>query len=666
MAKRKALECPDIPPEVMNIVMEKLRGDESYASVVDYLNIYYGIEINRSDFLKCYPQLKKKTLLSKMSGEAIHTDEELKRKVLEEGVKAEDVVDWMEEHIKVMSKFDGGVIDYTYTGREFYIDIHRDYVNPNHDTIVLKSRQVEASTSFIDVMLYLLMSVPSFTVAHVFPSEIKATKFSKEKINEFFFYNPYFAERIAKETSNSVFDKALYNDAGISWYRMTYVGGRKSEDIRSMSVDVLGIDEYDDFPEGSMGALLGSTLHSPFGKRIYLFTPKLPTSLAYKHWEHSTQNKWYFVCEHCGAPNNITLENIKKVGDEYKYVCNACGEELTKKVKTYRDENGLLQVDKTTGFWKPDNPDGEIEGYFVNQMMLPYLSAKKIMDYKNDPNLSKREFYNEVLGIPYAGEEMPVTADMLWKITNPDLEWGKPPKGTVQKVMGVDWGGKSNYVKVAKLRSGEYVLYDGGVIYGSAQEHMNFVMRELEKDPSLIVIVDRGYDAGRTARLQSAYGDRVWGVVYQGEKRAVWTTDKYKGTDVRDYKIVINHQIMVDSMVELIKSGELSFACPSEVRVKVKNIIENMTLVTLSIVSTKKNMVEVQKISYDTNRAHYFMALMYALLHLHFKAEANEPIAYIKKKEDGAPRNMGENYIPFKATTINRFNKRRNKIIRRW
>jgi ssDNA-binding Zn-finger/Zn-ribbon topoisomerase 1 len=149
-----------------------------------------------------------------------------------------------------------------------------------------------------------------------------------------------------------------------------------------------------------------------------------------KYWNQSDQKHWFIKCSNCNYEQFMDWE--KNVDRELgQYVCQKCHKVLT-------DEN------RRVGRWVKKWSDKEISGYWINQMMVSWLSCKELLN--TEANKDKQYFNNFILGIPYRGSDIVVNRDLIlrnitqWRSTKTDVAIGVDVGMTKHVVVGTPYG----------------------------------------------------------------------------------------------------------------------------------------------------------------------------------------------------------------------------------
>jgi hypothetical protein len=108
-----------------------------------------------------------------------------------------------------------------------------------------------------------------------------------------------------------------------------------------------------------------------------------------------------------------------------RYVCQYCGREITDEQRRH-------------GQWVAKYPSRDISGYWVSQMMAPWIPCSSLIE--DELEQSKAYFNNFVLGVPYIGADVTVNRDVILR----NLKDGKPDVSDT--FFGVDVGGRVHVV----------------------------------------------------------------------------------------------------------------------------------------------------------------------------------------------------------------------------
>lgn len=140
-------------------------------------------------------------------------------------------------------------------------------------------------------------------------------------------------------------------------------------------------------------------------------------------YQKSDQKKWFIKCTRCNHYQFMSYpESINF--DTKEYVCIKCTRPLS-------------MDDRISGEWVKTYLGRDISGYWINQMMAPWIPASKIIE---DSEADQSIFYNFTLGLSYTSKDIQVTRDALTKCLSPDYN----PRTDV--AIGVDNGIIKHYV----------------------------------------------------------------------------------------------------------------------------------------------------------------------------------------------------------------------------
>lgn len=402
-----------------------------------------------------------------------------------------DPISWTEQNRTLKGK------PFSFIGRDYLLQPYRD---DYQDIIFYKGRQVEMSEFSMNWLLRKLYAHPYTAGLHAFPRDNQAHKFSKQRldasINDSKKLKDWYVQAESEQMMRKFVNYNVYGDLkpynfyimGATWEsRKDTVG----DAARSVSLDFIVYDERQDHPDDVETVLGEGASHSEYGHTITLGTPKLPGTQFDQQWEASDKHKWFVTCKHCGRKDPITMNNILETGNEdgeqYYYGCPECKN----------------PIDRLNGEWLPTNPQKHpaYRGYHINQLMVCWISADKIMKKYNSPTYPKRRFYNEVLGIAYGGDDIPITQAMMTECTKNDFKLGLD-EGAMYA--GIDWGSKSYLVLQNKTKMG-HKLVDCMVANDTdGRQHAKKFAKFLKKYAPHVkrVVCDAGPDISRFYALR--------------------------------------------------------------------------------------------------------------------------------------------------------------------
>lgn len=321
--------------------------------------------------------------------------------LLEERERRRNILKWVE------GKVNENNVKVTLDKHEFQKAIWQDF---SETLYVRKAAQIGVSTIFIFKCLYLLERF-GYNIIYTLPTLMNdVQKFVPSKVDPIIRANGF------QMTRDTVTQKQLGNGF---WF----FGGTMSEKEGIMTTGDLTVhDEVDRSNLEVIGTYKSRLGHSQYRRRWFFSNPSAPKRGVDAGWLASDQKHWFLKCE-CGLgnfggwqfldwPANVDYANKR-------YICIYCGREIT-------DE------DRRKGEWVQKYPSRDISGYWVSQMMAPWIPCSSLI--VDEINESTQYFYNFVLGIPWLGTDVSINRDMVLK----NLSDEKPD--TVDVFMGVDVG----------------------------------------------------------------------------------------------------------------------------------------------------------------------------------------------------------------------------------
>lgn len=362
--------------------------------------------------------------------------------------------------------------------RAFLKAIYKD-MSPRQ--VVLKAPQIGLTT---------LMVIKSFWVAkylkkdiiYTLPTQSDVQDMASGKINRIVSQNQIFRDWVKDHDSvesKQVGDNTIY-------YRGTWTS--KSAMMVASQCNIH--DEIDASKAEVIEQYETRLAAHANGWRWYFSHPSLPDYGVDKFWQISDQKHWFITCRACEASQYLSWpESIDK--ERRCYVCKECNEELS-------------DDDRRKGAWFAKYKDREFSGYWVSQLMCPWITAGKILD--DFAEKTPEYFWNYVLGLPYAGGDAKLTQQHLFQnLTNKQ----DVPEKTERVILGIDTGAKLDFV----LGNSRLGLFHHGdtTDYGMLNGFM-------ERWPLCIAIIDAGGDYIGAQKFYERWPGRVF-KAYAGEDR---------------------------------------------------------------------------------------------------------------------------------------------------
>jgi hypothetical protein len=240
--------------------------------------------------------------------------------------------------------------------------------------------------------------------------------------------------------------------------------------------------------------------------------PSIPGFGVAELYDRSDQMRWWITCTHCGYETHIDFEReplgeddqgplyshyVEILSDEPEreeafYACGDCGKVIT-------------DAARQNGRWVAQYPERKLRGYWICQMMVPWVSASHIVKQRND--MDTQTFYNMVLGKPYQPSEFLVDRAAILRARRFD----KPT--TEQMFLGVDVGKKKHWV---------LGNWQGVVSYGAYEDWED--IEKLFLLHNAITVIDALPDFTIPAQLAEKYPGQVFANYYSHDTKAMAAT----------------------------------------------------------------------------------------------------------------------------------------------
>jgi hypothetical protein len=286
------------------------------------------------------------------------------------------------------------------------------YADESADIAVRKSAQNGGSVCFILKSLH-AAAYKGDNVIYVLPTQNIVKDFVEPKVNPLISSNPKVAALISKD---SVSLKQIGK-------RYIYFKGASSErEAIAISGDLLVLDELDRMPDMGVVNTYDSRLQASLHPRRWrLSNPSGVGQGIDQAFYDGNQMHWFVRCRACGHEwfiDDLRGELNHYLDDErLVFACGKCHEPLS-------------DHDRQMGRWVAAFPNRERHSYWLSQLMVPYVSAARIVEQRNE---SSTEFYhNFVLGKAYTPSDLVISRETILRACMPSVI----PK--VGVAMGVD------------------------------------------------------------------------------------------------------------------------------------------------------------------------------------------------------------------------------------
>lgn len=281
---------------------------------------------------------------------------------------------------------------------EFYN--HRYMVNPYADNsprqVIMKSAQVGWSILAILRSIH-LARYQKMNVIYVLPTRKVVDDFVVPKVDPMVERNPEILKMLGKTDSKQlkqIGDRFVYFRGAFS----------RREGI-SISADLVIADEYDISDQQVLKVYESRLNASDWGWYWKFSNPTIPGFGVHEMYQESDQMEWLVTCELCGHESRLELDPDVSAQTHYinrikqVFACGKCQKEIT-------------DAARRNGRWVAQSIS-DVRGYHLSQMIVPYVSASKILQQEKD--MSVDVFHNFVLGQAYQESEFMLDAESLRK-----------------------------------------------------------------------------------------------------------------------------------------------------------------------------------------------------------------------------------------------------------
>lgn len=307
----------------------------------------------------------------------------------------------------------------------FLIDI---YADEHHDIVCRKSAQCGGSVCFIFKAGH-VAGHQRENVIYVLPTQNIVKDFVQPKVDPLIASNPAFAKLVTKDSVSlkQVGDRFLY-----------FKGASSEREAIAISGDLLILDELDRMPDMSVVNTYDSRLQaSKHPRRWRLSNPSGINFGIDALYLNSDQRHWFITCPSCkweyfidfeptDERNHFLMKQYRDGRDTRPaFVCGKCLKELS-------------NDDRKNGRWIRRYNNRDSHGYWINQLMVPYVSARRVLDQYEESNIEF--FHNFVLGKAYTPSDMRVDRATILRACVPStIAHTGVAMGVDQKASDLQW-----------------------------------------------------------------------------------------------------------------------------------------------------------------------------------------------------------------------------------
>lgn len=408
----------------------------------------------------------------------------------------------------------------------FEFDSHRFMLQPYADSspnqVIMKSAQIGWSVAAILKSVHAAYFL-KLNVIYVLPTRNASAEFVVPKVNPMLNRNKVLADMVRNtdnKTLKEVGDRFIY-----------FKGAHHEGEAISTTADLIVSDEHDRSNQLVLMAYQSRLQASKYGYFWKFSNPSLPGFGVHEEFQASDQMHWFITCPECSHKMFMDFERDTHLKNHYIdperaiYACGGCDRELS-------------DNDRQGGEWIAKYPTREVRGYWINQLMIPWVSAKKILAQQK--SMSIDVFHNFVLGLPYQASEYMINRDSILRACNPGLA----TKNDV--VIGCDSGKEKHWVMGNS---------EGIFSYGKTTDWDD--IERLFNLYNATMVIDALPDFTIPERLAKKYPGRVFVHYYVHDSKSMEVSVRNEG--VQFGRIDSDRTKLFDEAAAKITSGALRF-----------------------------------------------------------------------------------------------------------
>lgn len=446
---------------------------------------------------------------------------------------------------------------YMLQGKPFRLTAGRNYLRPIYNAdmdqvLLMTGRQVEKSTTVSTKIGNNVLLKKFSSSLYVAPLNEQVKTFSRARLDKLFRYSQKDLVRqryMERDLTNQVFHKEFNNGSEV-YLRNCY---EEADNIRGLSIDDIFIDEIQDITLDALPVIKETQTRSKTPHLFYTGTPKSLSNTIQQQWERSSQGEWVIRCPRCRTHQVLGVPNVTPKG----FICRAprCGQ-------------ALPDIARAMGRWEHKNPEAQMKGFRITQMMVPDINPASI--WNKIITYPKNRLYNEVLGRSYEEASKPFSPQLLDKMTDRDLAMYTRAEGHFANrptFMGIDWGEGE---KSGKQGTGYTVMVIFGfneddefqLLYAKRFERgdeldpdyqMEYILRYQALFRVDMVVADYGAGQKENMRLRKVLKEKFFQSHYVGRQK------KHVVFEEVDFKYKLPRSYWITKFVEFVQEENMVF-----------------------------------------------------------------------------------------------------------
>lgn len=376
---------------------------------------------------------------------------------------------------------------------------------------VLKCSQVGFSTISIFKSAYMAIKY-GYNIIYTLPTDSDVEEFNKAKTNRIYDNNPTLKGFLTDDSLHTKGFRTLAGDnVGFIFSKGTY--GRSASIMQT--ADILIKDEFDRSNANVLNAYKSRITASVYGAEWEFSNPTFPGFGVDHTYQLSDQKHFIYWCTKCGHASYITFDaegfdggNTHHVcKDRNEFVCGSC--------------NDILDRRHCDTEWVSKYPSKlNISGYWISQMMAPWITAEKLLREKQ---LTYPDVWdNFFMGRPYASNSNTLDPSNIIKNIQYDEKGYVKRNDGKYRVLGADVGGTIDNPHFHCVMGTEQGLTEIIKIQGEEALHNYMRMNNIS-----MIVADNAPYPELTTRLSRAFPGKVWRCVfdYNANRKELYETD---------------------------------------------------------------------------------------------------------------------------------------------
>ena len=380
---------------------------------------------------------------------------------------------------------------------------------------------------------------------YLFPSREDTIDFSKGRFAPLINDNPTISANVQNTDAANIkrIGRSMLYLRGARATKSIEGSKRTSSQLKSVPVDRIVFDEYDEMEPAMVDLALERISHSQVKEEYYLSTPSIPDYGIDALFQMSDQRHWLIKCPACGKWTCLEESFPDCLAeDEAGRVFRAC-------------TSCHAEINPVVGKWVPRNPSlsKDLVGWRISQLNSGFVNPATILKaFRHPPGGRLQEVYNSKLGMAYIEATNRLSIQEILELCGSE---GIADRDSGPCSMGVDQG---NDLHVVIGRKGS--RKPGKIVHLGIYKDWNELDRLIKNFNVFRCVIDALPETRNARALAQRFKGKVYLNYYQERQKGqyAWNERELTVSCNRTESLDASHNEIMAGQAELPKECEIT------------------------------------------------------------------------------------------------------------